>query len=173
MFKGLTNTRVSGFTLVELLIVVVILSLLAATVGSGLSKLTSESKLGAVRTSAQRIQAALDRYAIEHGAYPDRSLWKAQCESIGAGYDKGTGYTFLVNRMKLYSNSEGEVCDSRHAGLYPLGPYLSEGIPVNPLIESGAVLVYPLKASDAARTPVYGWTYDFDTGVFAARIEPF
>lgn len=70
--------------------------------------------------------------------------------------------------MKLYSNRKGGVCIPRRDGDYPLGPYLDRDIPVNSLIGSRAVLVYPLKPDDPNRVELCGWVYDFHSGVFAA-----
>lgn len=158
----------TGFTLIELLIVVVILSSLAAITVSSYPAVGSQTAQSAVLSNVKIVQSALDRYAAEHGAYPDRSLWKKRCAGIGKEYGKGSGYTFLNNRMKLFSSRTGEVCDSRRGGDYPLGPYLDKDIPVNSLIGSRAVLVYPLKPDDQNRVEFYGWIYDSDKGLFVA-----
>lgn len=155
-----------GFTLIELLIVIVILSTLATIVSTGTSDLTAKADKSYTEKTVQIIHAALDRYAAEHGAYPDRAHWRNACDSIAAKHKRGTGYTFFVNRMTLYSNQQGEVCDSRQNGKYPLGPYISNGFPpVNPENGGSSIVVLPNPGSlNSSKT--YGWIYDFNKGTF-------
>jgi prepilin-type N-terminal cleavage/methylation domain-containing protein len=57
-----------GFTLVEIIVVVVILGLLAAAVGSAFSGPMEEARVVAVRTNLRRVQGQLELYyAKEHG----------------------------------------------------------------------------------------------------------
>ncbi len=60
----------AGFTLVELLIVMVILGLLSALVGPRLFGHLASSKTKAARTQVELVGAALDMYRLDLGRYP-------------------------------------------------------------------------------------------------------
>ncbi len=55
-----------GFTLVEILIVVVILGILAAIVIPQFSNASSDSKLATLKTNLQTVRCQLELYKIEH-----------------------------------------------------------------------------------------------------------
>jgi general secretion pathway protein G len=64
------NRKSAGFTLVELLIVMVILGLLSALVGPRLFGHLGSSKTKAARTQIEMLGAALDMYRLDMGRYP-------------------------------------------------------------------------------------------------------
>lgn len=67
-------TRRSGFTLVELLTVVIIIGLLAAMVAGVAPAVMRSVKQSAIRAEIQQLCMALESYKAEHGEYPpDRS----------------------------------------------------------------------------------------------------
>jgi general secretion pathway protein G len=59
-----------GFTLVELLIVIVILGILAGIVVFAVGNLTSNAKTNACSTEKSTIVAALEAYKAQNGSYP-------------------------------------------------------------------------------------------------------
>ena len=60
----------SGFTLMELLAVIVIIGVLAATIGSRFLGQTESAKAGAARTEMGQVVQALDLFKLEIGRYP-------------------------------------------------------------------------------------------------------
>ena len=64
------NIVEQGFTLVELLIVIVILGILAGIVVFAVGNLTSNAKTNACATEKSTIVAALEAYKAQNGAYP-------------------------------------------------------------------------------------------------------
>jgi general secretion pathway protein G len=60
----------SGFTLVELLVVLVILGLLAGLVGPQVMKHVGTSKTRAARLQVEELAAALEIYRLDVGTYP-------------------------------------------------------------------------------------------------------
>jgi len=67
------NKLQRGFSLLELMIVLVILGLLAALVGPTLIGKLGDSKQKIAKTQISMLESALDSYRIDVGAYP-RSL---------------------------------------------------------------------------------------------------
>jgi len=60
-----------GFTLLEILVVLVILGMLASLVGPQVFKQLSGSKTKAAQLQVQELNAALDLYRLEIGSYPN------------------------------------------------------------------------------------------------------
>ena len=77
------NVIEQGFTLVELLIVIVILGVLAGIVVFAVGNLTSNTKTNACATEKSTITTALESYKAQTGAYPT---------ALGAG---GAGHTAM------------------------------------------------------------------------------
>ncbi|MFW5432772.1 MAG: type II secretion system major pseudopilin GspG [Methylophilaceae bacterium] len=61
-----------GFTLLELLVVMVIIGLLAGYVGPKYFNKLGESQVQAAKAQMNAFSKALDVYRLDHGAYPDQ-----------------------------------------------------------------------------------------------------
>jgi len=59
-----------GFSLIELLVVIIILGLIAGLVGPRLFGRVGQSKLATARAQIELLGAALDQYRLDIGAYP-------------------------------------------------------------------------------------------------------
>jgi len=60
----------NGFTLLEMMLVIIIISMLAAIAIPRLSNSSETAREKADITTGREVKAALDRYQIEHGVYP-------------------------------------------------------------------------------------------------------
>ena len=69
--KPLQQRRASGFTLLELLVVMVIIGLLAGYVGPKLFAQIGKSETKVTRAQIDALQKALDQYRIDIGRYPN------------------------------------------------------------------------------------------------------
>ncbi len=67
------RSRAAGFTLVELLVVLVILGLLAGIVGPNLIGKTETANIRTTKTQIEQLGAALDMFRLEVGRYPSGS----------------------------------------------------------------------------------------------------
>lgn len=139
-----------GFTLVEILIVVIILGILAAIVIPQFTQASTEAKVSNLRTNLQTIRSQLLLYKMQHDgeAYP------------------GTDF---VNQMIQYTNPAG-TSQATSDATHNLGPYL-QSIPVNPVSNSNAVrIVTGAATAFAAPAADAGWWFNDTTGEFRADL---
>jgi len=135
----------SGFTLVEILIVVVILGILAAIVIPQFTNASTEAKTNSLMSNLQSIRSQIELYKVQHNdLFPDP-------EAGGATWDR------LTKKTKI----DGTV-DT--AGTY--GPYLQQ-IPKNPFNDDNTV---GSAATDTDPPTVggKGWFFNTATGAFRA-----
>ena len=129
-----------GFTLVEILIVVVILGILAAIVVPQFTSAAGESRDNSLKMSLYRIRQQIEVYKQQHNStYPTLADFEDQ--------------------MTQASNADGDTAAPGTGG-YPLGPYIRE-IPKNPHTSGTTVGGGAVGSSD--------WYYDQTTGEFRAN----
>jgi len=178
MARYLNRRRVGndkGFTLVELLIVVIILAVLAAIVVPQFTSSTDEAKLASFDTTLANMRSVIELYYNQHNStYPSAAAATgggAAC--TGAGGTAGTGAVDSVqafmDQMTRYTNASGQSC-SMKVGVFKYGPYLKKDtLPNNPLTDNGTLVI-----STAGILPVTGaavgagWKFDNVTGQFVA-----
>lgn len=68
MFKTLKDSR--GFTLIELMVVIVILSILAVMVGPKIIGRSDDAKVADAKVQIRNIETALKLYKLDSGSYP-------------------------------------------------------------------------------------------------------
>ena len=99
-----------GFTLVEILIVVVILGILAAIVIPQFTQASTEAKLSSLQSNLQSIRSQIELFKIQHNDLPP------------------TAADNFVNEMTLFTDV-GRTVGTGAGFIY--GPYLTK-MPVNP-----------------------------------------
>jgi general secretion pathway protein G len=145
-----------GFTLVEILIVVVIMGILAAIVVPQFHQSSDDARYSAVIQNLQSLRQQIDLYKNQHrGQLPGTPG--------GAAPD-----TLFVDQLTKPTNEAGEVGDFGDPN-YPLGPYITTLFPANPFNHSRTVeSVTTLPDSAPAGTTVNsgdpGWIYEVTTG---------
>jgi len=143
-----------GFTLVEILIVVIILGILAAIVIPQFTEASAEARVSSVMTNLQTIRSQLLLYKTQHKEiYP------------GSTSDAAV----FGNQMTQYTNADGGV-NATPAATHPYGPYL-QSVPANPIsgskvvrVVNSAATVFVAPAADA------GWWFNMATGEFRADL---
>lgn len=76
----------SGFTLVELLIVVIILGILAAVVIPQFANVSAEAKESSVRSNLATIRQAISLYRVQHNeTYPGQGGWSEFVTQLTSG----------------------------------------------------------------------------------------
>ena len=132
----------SAFTLVEVLIVVVIMAILAATIIPQFNNSTDDAKSGTNQFNVHTLRSQIELYRAQHsGSLPGNTLVELT-KSTDIDGNQGTGANF------------------------PYGPYIRE-IPLNSLTNSRTVKVItnnPAGAGDVTADNTGGWLYNATTG---------
>ena len=172
------NTFQKGFTLVELLIVVIILAILAAIVVPQFASTTDDANLASLDSSLSNVRAAVDLYKQQHGDYPGATtaIDGGACAVLGgttgtgAGGAGATGAQAFLDQLSLYTSATGAACSIKDA-TYEFGPYLQKNtLPANPITNSNAFEVVDAGDLLMAGTNVnLGWKYDINAGKFIAN----
>lgn len=167
MHSSTPAKRQSGFTLVELLIVAIILAILAAIIVPQFASTTVDAQESALRANVTAMRSAIDLYRQQHGEYPgvDTAVPVTACAGT-AGTGTGGDQLTLLNQLTLYSNAAGGTC-SVAGTLYPYGPYIQEDVlPTNPITDVSAVVIISTGDLNMAADANAGWKYDTVAGKF-------
>lgn len=148
------NRRRRGFSLVELVLVVTIISILAAIAVPRMSGAAVSAKANALQATLTNVRKAVDVYYAEHGKYP--------------GYTPGTNTpndTAFLRQLMFYSDDRGAT-NSTYSAQYEYGPYLRTPFPTNPTngLNSVKVKADPSEADPADGS--VGWIAVFSHGYF-------
>ncbi len=163
-----------GFTLVELLIVVIILAILAAIVVPQFASSTEDAKLSSLDSNLANVRSAMDLYYQQHGGrYPGQYRETNGTTLSGNDADK---LAALKAQLTLYTDVNGKTATVKDA-TFKYGPYFKkENLPANPITDSNdvafqgtAALGMTGVADPFATTPAKGWKYDVVTGQFIAN----
>lgn len=160
-----------GFTLVELLIVVIILAILAAIVVPQFSASTDDAKISSLDSTLAGTRAIIDLYYQQHGKYPSAAAATgAICPSSGTA---GTGAinttTAFMDQLTRYTNAAGQSCTTKDA-TFKYGPYLKkDALPSNPVTSINTLVISTTGALGMTGNVVAaGWKFDNKTGQFIA-----
>ena len=85
------RTRESGFTLIEMMVVMVIIGLLVALVGPNFIRQGEKAKLKAARAQIEMLGTALDTFRLDVGRYPTSQEGLAALRQRPFGIDRWDG----------------------------------------------------------------------------------
>lgn len=152
----------SGFTLVEILIVVIILGILAAIVIPQFTNASQDARKSSLTSQLQTLRSQIELFKLQHGdTLPDLA-------GVGSGTIKGW------DLMMTATNAAGATPSGTDK---VFGPYM-QAIPINPLNGQSGVIdgtvdtttaptAWTTTASVAATT---GFIYDYNSGNGTGRI---
>ena len=136
------TTARKGFTLIEILIVVIILGILAAIVIPQFTSASTEARQGNLKSQLQTLRSQIALYKLQHRDVPPSQVTA----------------TFW-NQLTQFSDDAGNVNAAKTA-VFKYGPYYESPV-VNPLTNSSVV-------GSAAGDANTGWAYDATTGKMKA-----
>ena len=136
------NKATSGFTLVELMIVIAILGLLAAVAIPQFTSQREEGKTAAMVSSLSILRTSIDSYWSQHDGFPGPSSSK------------------FSSQLLKNTNKKGAVGTGANFGY---GPYLRNGkLPVNPITGTSSFKMVEVMPTIASGNQA--WIYNYVTG---------
>ena len=129
--KSMNYRKAAGFTLIEVMVVVVILGILAAIIVPKIMSRPEQARIVKVKQDILAIQSALDLYKLDNGIYPttDQGLQalvtKPTISPVPRNW-KSEGYLQEVP-MDPWSQQYQYMNDNEKLRIYSFGPKGKEG----------------------------------------------
>ncbi|MBN2211276.1 MAG: prepilin-type N-terminal cleavage/methylation domain-containing protein [Sedimentisphaerales bacterium] len=159
-------TSRKGFSLVELVIVIVILGVIAAIAIPRISSGSKNAGEAALRANLQSLRNAIDWYYGEHN-----NVFPGHNDDGGSGPDSEGSFK---NQLLQYSDSAGAASTTKDAA-HPFGPYLRASFPKQTVgakagndgvhVVTDATALVPELAQNA------GWIYSTATGQIIPNVD--
>jgi len=154
-----TRAVSKGFTLVEILVVVLLLAVIAAIVIPRFSNAAEMARSSTLADNLRAMRTQVSVYKAEHigvsPGYPEGDITKAATEAV------------FIAQMTMASDADGKTANPQTAG-YDFGPYISN-LSANPVNGKSTIQIvgngqpFPSEADDS-----HGYVYQPSTLMFKA-----
>ena len=162
----------AGFTLIEMIIVVLLLGILAMIIIPQITVSTGEARLNTLRTNLSTVRGAIELYYHQHNnIYPGAK----KIDGLGGDTIATDLPAAFIDQLTKYTELSGKADGDKTALAAPIfGPYLkTAALPQNPYNESSGVTCDIVVTDVTTRTAVpadgTGWRFYVKTGVFIAN----
>jgi prepilin-type N-terminal cleavage/methylation domain-containing protein len=148
--KRTASITEKGFTLVELLIVVIILAILAAIVVPQFAATTNDARDSAADATLAGLRASINLYYQQHNntypgaltAVPTNACAGTSGTGVATGGAGATAVTAFTQQLSRYTDILGGVCSISDAVNHEFGPYLKRTVaPSDPYLGVSALVV--------------------------------
>lgn len=141
----------NAFTLIEVLIVVVIMAILAATIIPQFANSATDAKVSSLKFNLHSLRSQIELYRMQHNG-------------VAPAID---GTTDTLEQLLAATNAAGTIGTGAD---YPYGPYILSAVPENPVTGTNAIRAFGggTWPGTATADGTGGWVYDAATG----RIAP-
>ncbi len=161
-FKLTQDKAHKGFTLIEMLIVIVILGILAMVIIPQISTSTDDAKLSTLQTNLSTLRNSVELYYAQHnGIYPGAVKGGATTDAEA-----------FVQQLTRYTALDGTISSVKD-DTHKFGPYIKgDSLPMNPVNGLATIEIdtttsnITVRASSATAT---GWKFYSITGVLIAN----
>jgi prepilin-type N-terminal cleavage/methylation domain-containing protein len=160
--KKRRQRRESGFTLIEILVVVILLGILATIIIPQVSVSSEDAKLNAVKMNLGNLRSSIELYYYQH-----KNSYPAKAVPGTAPTEVDTLPEVFVAQLMRFTDEDGNISNSG-TSVYKYGPYIKGPFPANPYNNKSDVTVdntetdITEKASGGVDT---GWKFYSLTGV--------
>jgi prepilin-type N-terminal cleavage/methylation domain-containing protein len=155
----------SGFTLIEMLIVIIILGILAMVIIPQISVSTSDAKLTTLQTNLGSLRGAVELYYHQHDSIYPGATKATDGTAVASDAEAAAA---LIPQLTKFSEVDGTTADVKAApAIY--GPYLKGiALPTNPFNNKNDVVCDFDEANITTRSSAgqdFGWKFYPVTGV--------
>jgi prepilin-type N-terminal cleavage/methylation domain-containing protein len=164
----------AGLTLLEILIVVILMSIIAAVAVPRLSTSTDEAQVNTLDTNLSALRYAIEQYAAQHNSrFPGQYKETDGTTTVTTDAEALSAFTA---QLTTYSDRNGKTSVTKDVD-FPFGPYFRGALPKNPLpVPSNTVVADFDEVGSITNTGAVdgsGWKVAVQTGLVIANNDQY